>query len=354
MAPSTAVLFVLFAVAVLISSSAAARSKVILAGRAIVLVAATGLLLALESYVGAPVFLFDGSFVPPAALSTVAFVLLGISLFGLAARSARPVSGSVEPGARLAPAFKAILALVIVGIITSGIFSYWSYTQQFRVVMEQQLSAIADLKVKELTRWRAEQLANATVLHDNPAFATLVHRWLDSPGTLEPLDLAVQQAAREGQRTGKVHFLDFYRGGPGQLPYLAVLAPILNERDRQPLGTVVLRINPQVFVYPFIGNWPIPSRTAETLLIRREGNEVLYFTNLRFSPTAALTLRFPLTRTDMPPVLAALGKEGVVAGHDYRGRPLSRRCAGYRARPGSWLLVSTARRPTGRCSSGCG
>lgn len=97
-------------------------------------------------------------------------------------------------------------------------------------------------------------------------------------------------------------------------------------------------IDPENYLYPSIERWPTLSRTAETLLVRRDGNDVLFLNELRFQKNTALSMRFPLTRTELPAVKAALGQVGIVEGTDYRGMPV---IAALRAVPGTaWFLVA--------------
>ena len=78
---------------------------------------------------------------------------------------------------------------------------------------------------------------------------------------------------------------------------LAILVPIFaDENNNRPLGVLVLHINPQTYLYPYIQNWPIPSDTAETLLVRRDGEDVLFLNELRFQQDAALNLRLSTDR----------------------------------------------------------
>jgi len=65
--------------------------------------------------------------------------------------------------------------------------------------------------------------------------------------------------------------------------------------------------------------WPVPTKTAETLLVRRDGDTALFLSELRNHPEAALQSRIPLNRTDVPAVMAVRGQEGFVEGLDYRG-----------------------------------
>ena len=63
----------------------------------------------------------------------------------------------------------------------------------------------------------------------------------------------------------------------------------------------------------------MPSRSAETLLVRRDGDDVLFLNKLRHRPDPALTLRIPLSQSDLPAARAALGKTGAFEGRDNRG-----------------------------------
>ena len=59
--------------------------------------------------------------------------------------------------------------------------------------------------------------------------------------------------------------------------------PILDGSDQtRPLGVLALQIDPETYLYPFIKRWPTPSQTAETLLVRRDGNDVLFLNELKF------------------------------------------------------------------------
>jgi len=162
---------------------------------------------------------------------------------------------------------------------------------------------------------------------------------LSVPARLLPASSAIVRGASEALRSGQIALRDFYRNEHDQRVYLAALVPILDERDGgQPLGVLVLRADPETYVYPLIKLWPTPSRTAETLLVRREGNEVIFLNELRFQTNTALNLCVSLDRIALPAAQAALGREGIMEGIDYRGVPV---VAVLRTIPDSpWALVS--------------
>jgi PAS domain S-box-containing protein len=271
-----------------------------------------------------------------------------------------------------------IFFLLAAGISISGTISYRNFEQQFRVQAGLQLSSIAELKMNELVDWRRGRLADANMLYQNHAFATLTQAYFENPKNLEA-ESQLQDWLKNYQENseyshvrlidpkGEVHLsfpiglqsissdvadhipevlqskqmvlFDFYRTDTNQTVRLSLLVPIMDvQTGSQVIGLVAISIDPEVYLFPFIEDWPIESTTAETLLIRREGNDAVFLNNLRFDPEAALTLRFPLTDTELPSVKAALGQTGIVQGLDYRGKQV---LADVRAVPESpWFLVS--------------
>jgi PAS domain S-box-containing protein len=272
-----------------------------------------------------------------------------------------------------------IFLLLMMGIAISGYTSYRNYERESRHQAENQISAIAELKVNGLVEWRKERLADVEFLRHNPIFSALVERYLESPDDEEAhvqllawlgnyqvygqygwvflldatgaekisvpdasdgIDARLVTDALASLHSGQVTFLDLrrYTNADGKIR-IPILVPIFTEKgDNHPLGVLVLDIDPQIYLYPYIQNWPINSTSAETLLVRRDGQDVLFLNELRFRRDSALNLRFPLTDTDTPAVKAVMGQAGVVEGVDYRGEPV---LADVRAVPDSpWFLVS--------------
>ena len=272
--------------------------------------------------------------------------------------------------------FILILVLLAVGIVVGGSTYYRSFKRNFRIEVENRLGAIAELKVNELARYRQERLGDGAVFYRNAEFSALVRRHFEHPQDLDARDQLrtwlghvqtasqydrvllldpqfskkmivpegperstsfVSPIATEGLRSGKIVFEDFYWNEENRRIYLKVLVPILDEaHDDQIIGILVLRIDPETYLYPFIKHWPDFSRSAETLLIRRDGNEALFLNDLKFKKDAALHLRIPLGNKVVIAVKAVLGQEGIQEGVDYRGVPV---IAALRPIPGSpWFL----------------
>ena len=100
--------------------------------------------------------------------------------------------------------------------------------------------------------------------------------------------------------------------------YIDAVAPI-HDNSGQPIAIVVLRSKAADVLYPLIQTWPTSSKTSETLLVCRDGDFVLFLNELRHRSNTALTLRVPLTDTNVPGVQAILGNYGRFRGKDYRG-----------------------------------
>ncbi|MGO8745007.1 MAG: PAS domain S-box protein [Thermoguttaceae bacterium] len=275
------------------------------------------------------------------------------------------------------PALLLVFLILAAGIVTAGCLYYGRQQDRYRTQVEYKLAAVADLKVGEISLWRKERLGDAGIFYGNNAFSALVRRsierpkdlnlqeelqtWIShlqanyykrvalldvqggqrmsAPDTKEPISSVVRQKVPEVLRSRQVTFVDFYRNEHSQRVCLDLLVPILDAQDGgRPVGVVVMGIDPYAYLYPFIQRWPTPSETAETLLVRREGDEAVFLNELRFQKDAALTHRIPLERQDNPAVKAVLGEEGSVEGIDYRGVPV---LAAVRAVPDApWFLVA--------------
>jgi PAS domain S-box-containing protein len=333
--------------------------------------------------------------VPTAAV----FAVLGVALALIAWQDRRPESDwTGKPvtvsGSRAGFAFLLVFLLLAAGILATGAFSYRTYERHFRAGIEQQLSAIAELKVAQIVEWRRERLADATFLWRNPYVARRALEVLAQPASVETQRMftasleslfargsyeqalllderlnvglvypegasgvlceAARRPAQEALSSQQVVIADLHRDTEDGPVHLSLMVPLVVRREStgdnvpaagkgsspadRSAGLVVLQINAHQQLYPLIQHWPTPSRTAETLLVRRDGHDALFLNELKFQTNAALKLRIPLASTNTPAVKAVLGQEGIVDGIDYRGVPV---VAFLRAIPDSpWSMVA--------------
>jgi signal transduction histidine kinase/ActR/RegA family two-component response regulator len=237
---------------------------------------------------------------------------------------------------------------------------YWLYrheTHAIRCEKQGELTAIAELKIGQLAKWRSERASDARVHSRRTFLRAAVGRWLTASGdapsratveenmeslrasygyenvivagkdgrilfSLKPsstrLDASAKQLVAQAISSRGAVFGDFFRCPACHQVHLDVAAPILDVDDR-PVAVLILRTDAEQFLYPFVQSWPTPSRSAETLLVRCDGDDVLFLNRLRHRPDPALTLRIPLSKPDIACAQAALGKCGALEGPDYRG-----------------------------------
>ncbi|MBN1309711.1 MAG: cache domain-containing protein [Chitinispirillaceae bacterium] len=120
--------------------------------------------------------------------------------------------------------------------------------------------------------------------------------------------------------------------------HLSLFVPLISDIDSTAPGAIVLDIDPERFLYPLIQSWPIPSRSAEVYLVKKDGDKVLFLNKLRHRNDTPLRLRLPLGQSDRLATRALSGFIGVMEGTDYRAVPV---LAAVRPIPGTkWCMIA--------------
>ena len=141
--------------------------------------------------------------------------------------------------------------------------------------------------------------------------------------------------------TTEPQLLDFFQTGNQAYPLSLAVATSIRAPDAKgvaAVGYVVLHIDPELYLYPLIQRWPVSSDSAETLLVRRDGDDVLFLNELRHIKHPPLTFRISVTRTEVPAVQAVLNGHVEVEGNDYRDLPVFSETAPIRNTP--WFIVA--------------
>ncbi len=133
---------------------------------------------------------------------------------------------------------------------------------------------------------------------------------------------ALQKQLHQAIITKSVQRGELYRNKSGDvhLDWVApVIVPELQNSSRV-VAAVVLRATAQYFLYPMIQAWPTASHGAETLLVRRQGNSVIFLNELGRRSGEAMTHLLSLSDPDLPAAAAIHeAKPGTMKGRDYRG-----------------------------------
>jgi PAS domain S-box-containing protein len=271
--------------------------------------------------------------------------------------------------------FSAVSTLIIV----LGYDIYQNQKKYINNAASQQLTAIAELKLSEINNWRNERIGDANVICKNNVFASDVMQYFINSSSLEAKKniLSLLSATQKSYQYknillldkkkkvrlalnkydsdfGKVHsdvindaleknnivFSDFYKDNKDGNVYLSIAIPIVifQKGNTMHIGTVMIILDPNIRLYPTIKLWPVASETGESLLVHREGNDVVYLNELRQIKNIPLMMRYPLSESSLPAVKAVLGWEGVVHGTDYRKKSV---LAAIKAIPNtSWFLIA--------------
>ncbi|MDP3359374.1 MAG: PAS domain S-box protein [Lutibacter sp.] len=251
-----------------------------------------------------------------------------------------------------------LLAAIIGSVLVVGGYFYYKYSAKaIQAEKENGLKAIAGLKIDQLVQWHNERTNNAEALSFSQLFTNGVEKWLQDKSNkeneqiiaealslsqkeheyenvsvfstsgdlllsvgskLEKIDDTTSKMVVKAAKTDKIYYSDFYYCKVHNEIHYDIVAPIKNEKNII-IAILVFRIDPTQYIYPLIQSWPTPSKSAETLLFKKDGDSVLYLNDLRHQNNTALKLRLPLTQKDLPTAQAILGKTGIIAGKDYRG-----------------------------------
>jgi PAS domain S-box-containing protein len=286
-------------------------------------------------------------------------------------------------------ALSAALALAVIAVSAGGLGYYGRQQRNIVQFAQNELGVIADLKVNQILNWRREREFDADFFFRSPLLADKFRDYISNPANLElhnqivaQLDWLIatdnydqillldpklrvvvslpfaepdlQPEDRElilhSQQVRRVVFSDLHRSSTGGkvrldmvVPVSAWTPPALHAESTlaapsAPMAIILFRLSVEKFLFPLLQSWPTPSSSAETLLIRREGNQVVFLNELRHRKNTALSLRFPIGAGDLPAGMAARDQTGIVTGVDYRGTPV---LAALRAIPGTpWRMVA--------------
>lgn len=279
--------------------------------------------------------------------------------FGGIVRTAQ--ANMVRPSLPPGPAgrvWKLVFAAITLVLLAGSYAYYQAEIGALRGDRHRMLVAIGELKAGQIRQWRSDLAGDATRIARNPFLRAVLERLVHDPDDPDhaadraALRELVQLERRSGGYAGILlltpdgHLLladsqiaapmepaspalaealagsqavlsDLHRDATGAIRIDAVAA--VADTGGRKVALVVLRSDPQNDLYPLIQSWPTPSSSAETLLVQRQGGELIFLNDLRHQAGTAMRLRQSLANAEVPAVQAVLGRQGVFEGTDYRG-----------------------------------
>ncbi|MBI4983802.1 MAG: PAS domain S-box protein [Rhodocyclales bacterium] len=271
-----------------------------------------------------------------------------------------------------------VMALAVTGLILAGIWVavYVAAKNSLTRTAEDNLAAVAMLKTEQIEQWLEERHTDADFVVQVPEFTDTLYAWMQggrSDNRQRELLLRNLHALAVGARYRDItirsvedgslllssggdlmdtpnereqakaalkqpSFEDLHFTYPGTSALDVGFFSTIARGKAPPFAILHITLDPAEVLYPLVEHWPGASQSAETLLVRVEGDDVVYLNNLRHRPGGALRHRQPLTTPQLLAAAAATGTRGALKGIDYRNVP----CLGY-ALPVAgtpWLLLA--------------
>ena len=254
-----------------------------------------------------------------------------------------------------------IIFIVLSILIIASSFQFYKmkYHSYFLKQAENEISSIGSLKLDGIAEWRNERTRNLAVLQ-NPSFGLRVKNTIkfrdDAAVQKEMFDWLVKFNINYGYDRTCIHLIDgrsiietseeevdmphsfedlrqrlftnseiiaedFYYDKKADKVYFSVVAGMFDfSKGKEPLAVMIARIDPEDHLYPMLNNWPVPRKTAESFLVKRDGDKVVLLSNCRSDKNSALKIIFPIDKyPEMPAVMAVKGKKGIVSGKNLSG-----------------------------------
>ncbi len=243
--------------------------------------------------------------------------------------------------------------LLAIAIITSGFIYYTDQKKTIKQNKQLELSAIADLKVQQIMSWRKERISDAVLITGNSMILDVIkdflqndkeqtsknkvndwmrslekfheyeHTYLiDTEGNLRMTtssvapftSLSEKEKILSIMKSNQVELTDLHQSPDSKGIHLELFIPLIDPYNPQknPFGLLILEINPNSSLYSLIQTWPTPSKTSETLIVRREGDDIVYLNELRHIKNMALSVRKKISSAQLPAAMAVQGLEGIM------------------------------------------
>lgn len=242
---------------------------------------------------------------------------------------------------------------------------------------QRNIEAVGALKASLIHEWLDDRFADAKTLSENSFLSREVTLWLRTGGrddakrrqlverleaflnghhfrTIVIYDAAgrvmltagaaiknsseMAPEARRVAASGMFKFIDLHLNQDASLPVVTGFMNPLREGDSYS-GVIYLVEDPARYLFPLVHEWPSDSETAETLLVRTDGDQVLFLAQLRHRPEPPLGFRLPLATPHLASAMALGGMQGLLEhSQDYRGKSVLSYAAAIKGTP--WVLIS--------------
>ena len=245
---------------------------------------------------------------------------------------------------------KLIISLILISLLPYALISYVNYSAEEKALEKKildDLSALAEAKnthISTVINFRIEQAneiatsnfmqeigaSNTSNLNFNiervkkeiPVFLEITA--LDRDGIvvastdrmLINSNFSEKELFRKAKEKLYLGDLEYYDNRTGFI----ISSPVYDRSTREFIGVITFRIYPRL-IYDVTSDYTGMGETGESLLVRRQGNEVVFLNPLRHNASPALSIRLPIDSYIATPAIHAVkGEKGTLRGLDYRGK----------------------------------
>ena len=231
--------------------------------------------------------------------------------------------------------------------------------------ISEQLRTISELKSRQIQEWRLGMLRDGQVLAEDQILIATVHQLFEAKTKIseqqirerfsslqknyryqnimlfdaqgkqrfsltseaDAISTDTTHSINESRITQEVTMSNLHLDPVTDKVDSALVIPLLQqpspEQARQWIGTLIIKIDAAIFLFPTLKSWPISTETGETVLVQHDGDDVLFINDIHHQANAPFKFRISKERTDTPSVMSIfLGKSGFVEGNDYVGTPV--------------------------------
>jgi len=243
--------------------------------------------------------------------------------------------------------------------------------------VQQKIASVGGLRANQIHDWLEGRSADVRTLSGNSLFTREATRWILAGGRDDAtrrrlvqrlgeflnaqhfravvlydafgrVMLSVGDAGQESTgmgaeahhvaATGQFRFIDLHRTRDASTPALLGFMSPLRDGDANS-GVIYLVEDPARYLFPLIQKWPGDSATAETYLVRMDGDRILFLSQLLYRHDPPFGFSLPLETPQMTAASALLGTQGLLEHlQDYRGKPVLSHAATITGTP--WVLIS--------------
>ncbi len=256
-----------------------------------------------------------------------------------------------------------LIVIVVVATVLLAIGAYQFYLFEYKATLQARkilLESVNKIKLHQLHAWLQARKGDAAVLGDSPFFTMAVKRYIDEQNDSElgkdilkrmrtfvelydyhdmllidkngkkilgvdnrddTIDSTTLKYCITAVTEKRVVFSDFYYSKVHDTIRFEVFAPLYDSQG-EVFGVIIMRVNPEKILFPIVEQWPVPTETAESMLVKKQGDSIRHITRLRTRQNDEYATTIPLTHLDVPAVKAAFGYEGHTEGIDYAGAPV--------------------------------